>query len=115
MEKRKGFTLVELLVVVIIIGVLVAIAIPMYMNSTKTANQKAYYSNLNIITTAVQTYEANNNQATPGAFNAGTAGGPATLIPKYIQSWPTGPAGTRYGIGTDGATVTITGGDATSY
>jgi type IV pilus assembly protein PilA len=62
MHSEKGFTLVELMVVVVIIGVLVAIAIPIMNNVTKNAAQKAHDSNLRTIDGAVQMYYAQYNK-----------------------------------------------------
>jgi type IV pilus assembly protein PilA len=64
-NNNKGFTLVELMVVIVIIGILVAIAVPIYNQSTTNAQVNACKANLRIINGAVSQYAANNNGTYP--------------------------------------------------
>ncbi len=55
-RKEKGFTLIELMIVVAIIGILAAIAIPNFMNYQCKAKQSEAKSNLGAIRTAQEAY-----------------------------------------------------------
>ena len=90
-RNEKGFTLVELMVVVVIIGVLVAIAVPIYRNVTDNAARKAHDANLRTIDGAVAIYRAENN-VLPANIN--------DLFPNYLPQLPTLPTGLKNAAGT---------------
>ena len=56
MKNRKGFTLIELMIVIAIIGILAAMAIPNFKKARASARQKACYSNIRVIQGAVEMY-----------------------------------------------------------
>jgi type IV pilus assembly protein PilA len=59
-RKDEGFTLVELMVVVLIIGILIAIAIPVFNAARDKAEERTCHSNQRMIEGAFQTYYASN-------------------------------------------------------
>ncbi|HBV97077.1 MAG TPA: prepilin-type cleavage/methylation domain-containing protein [Desulfotomaculum sp.] len=89
MKNQKGFTLVELMVVVVIIGVLVAIAVPVYNNVTGNANRNAVAANLRTIDGAISQHQT---------VNSGTAPTSTNLTGGYLQAWPTTPTGATYSV-----------------
>lgn len=69
MRKRgsedRGFTMIELLVVVVIIGILVAIAVPVYLNYRKGAANKSAASDVRGAITAIEQYYTDNGNTYP--------------------------------------------------
>lgn len=63
MKNERGFTIMELLVVIVIIGVLAAIGVPAYNNMTKKAKDTACQANMRTIQTAAGMYYAEKNAA----------------------------------------------------
>lgn len=73
----KGFTLVELLVVIVIIGILVAIAIPIFLNQREAAQRRAVESDVRNVIPVMETYYSEYNTYVGGA--SGTPGESFTL------------------------------------
>jgi type IV pilus assembly protein PilA len=97
-KDSKGFTLVELMVVLLILGILVAIAVPIYNKSVGDANKKAIASNLRTIDGAITQYST--------VVDVGTTPPTATnLTGDYIQVWPTNPKGSTYSVAGAGTTA----------
>ncbi len=92
LKNQKGFTLVELMVVVVIIGVLVAIAIPIFNSVQKNAKQNAHDANVRTLQGSAAQFLAEKSPLAANVTWDGTATAPATDGWKeYLQSWPTNP------------------------
>src|SRR6201987_4636944 len=68
-NDEKGFTLIELMVVVLIIAILIAIAIPTFLGARSRAQDKQAQSNLRNALTAEKTYYTDNQAYTPTVGN----------------------------------------------
>lgn len=86
--NRKGFTLVEIMIVVAIIALLAAIAIPNLLEARKTANDAAAKANLRTLSTAAETYATANEGTYPAVVGTVHATDPAqnTGLAKYAPS-----------------------------
>src|SRR5215218_1966694 len=75
-QRESGFTLVELLIVVIILAILAAIVIPQFSSASTDAQESALDSNLAAMRSAVELYKVQHGAAYPGSV--ATTGGTCT-------------------------------------
>ena len=107
MRTNKGFTLVEILIVVIILGILAAIVIPQFTEASNDARKSALVSDLQTVRSQLELYKVQHNDSYPDANtsaafleqltkrtnSAGTVGTDASDYPlgPYLQSFPKNP------------------------
>lgn len=101
---KKGFTLVEIMIVVAIIGLLAAIAIPSFMRARLTSQKNACINNMRQIESAKDQYALENGMTNLQEISAGVdatafgllvSAGSADGTTGYIKQFPTCPTITR--------------------
>lgn len=83
MMRRKGFTLVELVVVILILGILAGVAAPKMLNTSAKATDNGIKQTLAIVRDAIELYQANNGGALPPCDATGTTFIP--VVQPYIR------------------------------
>ena len=73
MTKRDGFTLVEVLIIVVILGILAAIVIPQFSSASEEAKLSNLVSDLQSVRSQIQLYKLQHKGVLPGAGETGTA------------------------------------------
>jgi prepilin-type N-terminal cleavage/methylation domain-containing protein len=94
--RRSGFTLVEIMIVVAIIGLLAAIAIPNFVKARTASQRNACIANMKQIEGAKSTWALENKKTGGDQPQVGDLYG----SDKYIAKEPLCPAGGVYTIGT---------------
>lgn len=66
MQAKRGFTLVEILIVVVILGILAAIVIPQFTQASTEAKLNSLCSNLQTLRSQIELYKVQHNDVPPG-------------------------------------------------
>jgi general secretion pathway protein G len=120
MKVEKGFTLVEILIVVVIFGILAAIVIPQFASASTEARESALVSDLQAIRSQIELYKIHHNDNLPGtqagvdfvtAMTSKTdqdgvvGAGPTHRFGPYMRSIPINPFNDLPTVEVDGAVV----------
>jgi general secretion pathway protein G len=120
--RKGGFTLVEILIVVIILGILAAIVIPQFTSASQDARKNSLTSQLQTIRSQIELYKLQHLDKLPPVLQAGTGWtdmtnqskadmttGATTAFPfgPYLQSAPTNTLNGATGILTVSANQTL--------
>jgi prepilin-type N-terminal cleavage/methylation domain-containing protein len=88
-QVRKAFTLIEILIVVVILGILAAIVIPQFTKASEDAQAGNVQTQLQTIRNTVELYRVRNNGAYPFS-NTALAWTPL-VTPDFLRSAPVNP------------------------
>ena len=101
-STESGFTLIELMVVMLIIGVLMAIAVPSYIGAIKAAKESVLKEDLHVIRNAIDSYTMDKQKA-PQSLQDLVEAGYLKVIPvdpmtRSAESWVTEQSDTLHSI-----------------
>jgi type IV pilus assembly protein PilA len=115
--EEAGFTLIELMVVLLILAILLAIAIPTFLGVSKSANDRAAQSNLNTsLVNAKSTFQVNGQSYALGVTSASyssslattmASGNPALSYVVGSVSSTSSPATVSVSVATDGNAIVL--------
>jgi len=118
--RKSGFTLVEILIVVVILGILAAIVIPQFTDASTEAKESALCSDLQTMRSQIELYKIQHNDQPPSLANfeaqmtkkTDVAGASGTDYGPYLQQVPTNQFNDSDQLDGDGAAGTGVAGEA---
>jgi prepilin-type N-terminal cleavage/methylation domain-containing protein len=100
---RTAFTLIEILIVVVILGILAAIVIPQFTNAADDANQSSVKSQLQTLRSQIELYRVQNAGVNPTSLASGDW---STMINNgYLNGPPSNPMTSIHSVGSAASTT----------
>ena len=96
--KRRGFTILEIMLVAVLVGVFAAVVIKSFITAMETSRANTCYSNLDNIESAIGVYALDYGKASTDEVDLND------LIPEYITTTPYCPSGGEYIVSDAGTT-----------
>ena len=84
MRAKSGFTLVEILIVVVILGILAAVVIPQFTNASTEAKENSLKSDLRTMRSQIELYKIKNSDSPPASLAVLVTG-------DYLREIPVNP------------------------
>ncbi len=113
MDKRQGFTLIELVVVVMILGILAAVAAPKLLGTSGTATDNGLRQTLSVVRDAIERYAAENSGSYPPG---GTQAAFKAAVAPYLRgAFPICPVGGNNADVAVGTTIAVSGTEGWRY
>lgn len=100
-QKRRGFTMIEIMIVIAIIGIVIALAVPAWLRARETARGLVCQENLTKIDGAKEQWSLENNKGAGSNVGWDDLVGPEL----YIKTKPSCPTGNEYTINVIGSDV----------
>jgi type IV pilus assembly protein PilA len=101
-HRQEGFTLIELMIVILIIAILVAIAVPVFLSARTNAQRRTCQANLRTIDGAINTYNAQYDVYPPNSMPV------SGMVPTLIKRNPTCPTlGSTYSLSAAGSPPSV--------
>ena len=91
MTTRKGFTILELLIVIMVISILIGIALPRFRGIQQEAQIAQAKGELRTLQTAIESYYIHNSNAYPATGSAALETALAAATPSILTAVPTDP------------------------
>lgn len=110
-KNKKGFTLVELVVVIAILGILAGIAIPRFMDATASARGAKIVADMRTVDSAIMMYNAKVGTLPTTTAQLTTTTETATAL-NLLAAWPVPPSGSATIVATDKSEIKIDASDA---
>lgn len=101
-DKCKGFTLIEIMIVLIIISAILAIAVPSFVKARSRSQSRVCISNLRHIQDAKERWAMDHRKTNEASVEK------SELVTQYLKKWPSCPGGGDYEIGKIGENPTCT-------